>query len=262
MNGPANNDASLAFHDHFSRKAGDYARCRPTYPSSLFDFLASVAPGRRLAWDCGTGNGQAARELAARFDHVVATDASAEQLAHAVAHERIDYRVERAEDVSLRSGTVDLLTVATAVHWFDLEEFYSAVRRIVVPGGIIAVWTYHQSLIEPAIDTIMAGYHRHVLGGYWSERIRHQDARYRTLPFPFEEIRAPSFEAVAEWNLPRIVGFLESWSAAQRYEQEHDVSPVTAILPDLARAWGDPAATRTVRWPLYLRVGRVNMGVG
>ena len=69
--------------DHFSAHAQNYARFRPTYPTELFAWLASQSPGHRLAWDCGTGNGQAALGLADHFVHVHATDLSPQQLAQA-----------------------------------------------------------------------------------------------------------------------------------------------------------------------------------
>lgn len=123
----------MSFRDHFSQLAHDYARYRPQYPADLFEYLASLAPARRLAWDCGAGNGQAALQLAQYFDRVYATDASPEQIDHAYQHEKIEYRVEQAERASLASGSVDLVTVAVAVHWFDLDVFYQEVRRVLKP---------------------------------------------------------------------------------------------------------------------------------
>src|SRR5512142_92857 len=158
------------FEDHFSSYARDYARYRPQYPPELFAYLASISPGRHLAWDCGTGNGQAAWELAKHFDRVYATDASADQIAQALPHERIEYRVERAENVSLADASVDLVTVAIAVHWFDLELFYQVVRRVARPGGLLAVWMYHVPVIDPAIDPILEHYYTDILTGYWPER--------------------------------------------------------------------------------------------
>lgn len=245
------------FEDHFSKHAGEYARYRPHYPSALFTYLASAAPGLRLAWDCATGNGQAARELVRHFDRVVATDASSEQTARALPHERIDYRVERAEEPSLKSGSVDLVTVGIAVHWFDLQRFYEAVRRVAVAGGILAVWTYHLPVIELSIDRIVTRYYAEVLAGYWPERIRYLDERYRTLPFPFDELEPPRFEIRADWDLEELAGFLDSWSATRRYQAEHRRHPLRLIWPQLEGEWGEPGRRRTIRWPLYLRVGRV-----
>jgi ubiquinone/menaquinone biosynthesis C-methylase UbiE len=246
-----------SFQDYFSKQAVEYARYRPHYPGELFAYLASVSPGHQLAWDCGTGNGQAAHELVKHFNRVVATDASSDQLAQAIAHERIEYRNERAEDVSLESHSVDLVTVAIAVHWFALEQFYQAVRRVLVPNGVIAVWTYHLPVIEPAIDRVLLHYYRDTLAGYWPEQMRYLDERYRTLPFPFDPLQPPEFSIQADWDLAHIVGFLDSWSATRKYQQERGQHPINLIWPELREAWGEPGRLRSIRWPLYLKVGRV-----
>jgi SAM-dependent methyltransferase len=245
------------FQDHFSKQAGEYALYRPQYPGELFGYLASISPGHQLAWDCGTGSGQAARELVRHFKRVVATDASANQLAQAYNHERIDYRIERVEDASLENHTVDLVTVGIAVHWFDLEVFYEAVRRILVPDGILAVWTYHLPVVKPDIDRVLAHYYHNVLAGFWPQQIRYVEERYQTLPFPFETFQPPAFAMQADWNLEQIVGFLESWSATQKYQQARNQHPVSIIWSDLSTAWGKPSQRRTIRWSLYLKVGRV-----
>ncbi len=246
-----------SFEDHFSKQAGEYAQYRPQYPGELFVYLASISPSRQLAWDCGTGNGQAARELARHFNRVIATDASSDQIAQAVPHERIDYRVERAEEVSLETGSVDLVTVAIAVHWFDLETFYQAVRRVGRPDGILAVWMYHLPVIDPSIDPILKHYYANVLAGYWPERFHFLAERYQTLPFPFEELKPPEFEIQANWELGQVVGFLDSWSATRRYQKERGQHPVSIIWQGLSEIWGEPGRRRTIRWPLYLRVGRI-----
>ena len=245
------------FEDHFSNIAHQYATYRPQYPDELFDYLASISPGRQLAWDCGTGNGQAAQELAKHFNRVIATDASPDQIAQAIPHERIDYRVERVEEVRIEDGSVGLVTVATAVHWFDLEPFYQVVRRVGRPDGIIAVWMYYLPVIDPSIDRIVEHYYGDVLAGYWPERFHYMAERYQTLPFPFDELNPPEFEMQAEWELGRLVGFLDSWSATRRYQKDRGQNPINIIWRDLSELWGEPGQRRTIRWPLYLRVGRV-----
>jgi SAM-dependent methyltransferase len=245
------------FEDHFSKQAREYARYRPQYPGELFDYLASISPDRQLAWDCGTGSGQAAQELARHFQHVIATDASADQIAQAVAHERIEYRVERAEDVSIETSSVDLITVAIAVHWFDFEPFYREVRRVAKPDAILAVWTYHLPEIETSIDQIVNHYYTNVLADYWPERVRFLENRYRTLPFPFEELKPPKFEIQANWDQEQLAGFLSSWSATQRYQNERGQHPLNLIWQDLSATWGEPGRRRVIRWPLHLRVGRI-----
>jgi SAM-dependent methyltransferase len=245
-----------AFRDHFSQLARAYAQYRPQYPADLFEFLAAAAPERELAWDCGTGNGQAALGLAAHFHRVLATDASPEQVAHAAAHPRVEYRVEPAEHTSLADGTCDLVTVAVAVHWFHFDAFYREVRRVLRHEGVLAVWTYHLPAIGPGVDQAVQKYYGDVLGGYWPEQIRFIDERYQTLPFPFDELTPPAFSMRAEWSLEQFAGFLATWSAAQRYQDKQGHHPLERVWPALADGWGEAGQRRTVTWPLHLRVGR------
>src|SRR5215475_11590766 len=128
--------SAMGFKDHFSRQAANYAKFRPRYRRELFDYLASIAPGRELAWDCGTGNGQAAVGLASVFDRVIATDASKKQIANAEPHNRVEYHVAPAENSGIPSGTIDLIMVAQALHWFDLDRFYGQAGRVLKPDGI------------------------------------------------------------------------------------------------------------------------------
>ncbi|HEX6386746.1 MAG TPA: class I SAM-dependent methyltransferase [Anaerolineae bacterium] len=246
----------MNFADHFSQLAQNYSRYRPHYPAALFEYLATIAPGRDLAWDCGTGNGQAALQLVKYFDRVVATDASSEQINQAFLHDRITYRIEKAEEVSLVSGIVDLVTVAVAVHWFALDAFYQEVRRVLKPDGVLAVWTYHLPLIGAEIDQHLRFYYSEVLGDYWPARFHYVDEKYQTLPFPFQEVEAPEFVMRAEWDLNELVGFLSSWSATRKYSEQKGSHPLEVIWPALKEAWGDANLKREIRWPLYVRIGR------
>ncbi len=246
-----------AFEDHFSSRAETYVRHRPTYPKELFSYLTSIAPDRRLAWDCGTGNGQAALGLADHFDRIIATDASLEQLARAQTHKRIEYRVARAEDAGLASGSAALVTVAVAVHWFDLEKFYAEVRRVLTGRGVVAVWCYSLPVIEPRIDAIIERYCYETLAEYWPDRFHYVNEQYRTLPFPFEELTAPRFTMETSWDLSDVLGFLYSWSGTVNYEKRKGYCPTDLIRPQLTRAWGN-TNERLLSWRLFLRVGRVH----
>ncbi|HET9907886.1 MAG TPA: class I SAM-dependent methyltransferase [Anaerolineales bacterium] len=244
------------FEDHFSKQAETYAQYRPQYPDEIYAYLASVSPGLSLAWDCGTGNGQAAIGLAKHFDKVHATDASAEQISRAYQKEKVEYRVEPAEHVSLNDSSTDLVTVAVAIHWFNFDEFYREVKRVLKPNGVIAAWTYNVTEITPEIDQLTEEYYKGILDGYWPERIRYLEEKYETLPFPFEEIVRPAFVMEIHWNLIQLAGFFNSWSATQRYKADKGQHPLEIIWPKLTAAWGDENEPRLIRWPLHFRVGR------
>lgn len=246
----------MKFEDHFSNHAETYAQYRPVYPAELYAYLAQQTSGHDLAWDCATGSGQAAKGLVYHFDRVIATDASAEQVSRAAPHVRITYRVEPAESTSLASGSVDLITVATAVHWFDFDRFYQEARRVLKPGGVIAVWTYHSPRINPRMEALLDRLELEILAPYWPERIRYLREHYQTLPFPFDELSPPPFTMQAKWTLDQLLGFLNTWSAVRRYEAERGVHPFKAIWEELLAAWGDEGQARVIRWPLHLRVGR------
>ena len=244
----------MTFKDHSSRQAADYAKFRPRYPEELFDYLASIAPGRQLAWDCGTGNGQASVGLATVFDRVIATDASEKQISNAQPHKRVEYRVAPAENCDIASGKVALIMVALALHWFDLDLFYAEARRVLKPNGVLAVSAYNLLHINPAIDQIVNRYYFEVVGPFWPPE-RKLVEQFADLPFPFHEIDPPEFEMTAQWNLEHLVGYLRSWSATQRFIAANKRDPLEAIADDLRAAWGDPGQMRKVVWPLILRVG-------
>lgn len=243
------------FKDHFSGHAASYAAARPDYPPDLFDWLAEQAPARTLAWDCATGNGQAARALAEHFERVIATDASAEQIAQAVPQPHVEYRIATAESPGLDPNSADLVTVAQAVHWFDRPRFYEAARRILRPGGLIAVWSYGLFTIDPALDGIVNRFYDGVMGPYWPPERKLVDARYATLDFPFEEVAAPAFVMERDWTLDQVLAYLRTWSAVQRYRHDEGRDPVSLISGAFTRQWGD-APRRRVCWPLYVRAGR------
>lgn len=245
------------FKDHFSAQATAYARYRPHYPPQLFAWLASQAPGRTLAWDCGTGNGQAALGLAAHFCRVIATDASAHQLARATAHPRIDYRQAVAEASGLAAASADLVTVAQALHWFDLDRFYAEVRRVLKPGGLIAVWTYTLLDAGSGIDALLDDFYRNVVGPYWPPERRMVDDRYRSLPFPFTPVAAPAFELRSEWTRDDLLGYLGTWSATRACARATGRDPCIDFEQRLRPLWPRAEMKKTLRWPLHLRVGRL-----
>ena len=244
------------FADHFSRVAGAYASYRPQYPPSLFSYLAGLAPGRALAWDCAAGSGQATMSLVPHFDQIVATDASAAQIAAAPAHPKVTYRAALAENSGIPDVSVDLVTVAQAAHWLDLPRFNEEVRRVLVPNGIIAIWGYNLHRVgDGEIDRAIDHFHADVVGPCWPPERALLEAGYRTIPFPFAEVSPPAFEMTAQWTLPQLLGYLRTWSAVDRYRAAKGVDPVTALEARIARSWGDAQRQRRITWPVALRVG-------
>jgi SAM-dependent methyltransferase len=245
------------FKDHFSGHATLYRDARPLPPADWFAWLAGQAPDTTLAWDAGCGNGQASLGLAAHFERVVATDPSTTQIAQASAHPAIDYRVEPAEHSSLAAGSVSLVSVSQALHWFDLDAFHAQVRRVAKRGALLAVSAYGNCSVDRTVDAVEWKLYADTLGGDWPPERALVDSGYQGLAFPFEPVSAPSFAMHAEWNLAQFLAYLRSWSATQRHLKRTGIDPVEAATPALADAWGEPGRVRTVRWPFFTRVGRL-----
>ena len=257
----------MAFADHFSTQSNAYAAFRPSYPDALGQYLAALIPtpgnpAPTQVWDCATGSGQAATMLARHFDRVVATDASAAQIEKAEAADRVEYGVAPADASGLPAQSCDVVTVAQAAHWIDLPPFYSEVRRVLKPGGVIAVWCYAllQSGHEP-LDVALLHLQSVRVGPYWPSGRELVEDHYQSLDFPFELIEAPSFEMTKHWTQADLMGFLGSWSAVARCRQAEGTDPLVPFAEELKRVWRTDAERVTMRWPLYLRVGRVTGGL-
>jgi SAM-dependent methyltransferase len=248
----------MQFKDYFSAQSDEYARRRPHYPPALFEYLNLVVEAHDLTWDCGTGNGQAAAGLAPYFDQVIATDPSADQIRNAFQHPKVTYRQASAEDSGVAAASVDLVTVAQALHWFDIPRFFEEARRALKRGGVVAVWAYTLCKITPDIDRILDDfyYNYNVVGPYWPTERRLVDAQYKTIAFPFDEFEAPPFSIDVDWDLNDLLGYIRTWSALRRYLDAHGTDPTELILGPLSAAWGDPQQQRHVNFPIRMRIGR------
>lgn len=245
--------------DHFSGVAAGYAAFRPQYPRALFEFLATIAPRRGRVWDCGTGTGQAAVDLAEWFDEVIATDVSAAQIAQAPPNSRIEWLVSAAESTPIRPASIDLVTVAQALHWFDHPRFYDEVRRVAAPGAAIAAWTYGSPRMAGEVGEALRRFSSETVGPYWPPERRHVDAGYRTIPFPFPEIAAPALNLVEHWSRAQLAGYLRTWSATTRYVAKRGHDPVEQFEHDLETWWPDQTEQRPIEWPLIVIAGRVDV---
>ncbi|WP_297485946.1 class I SAM-dependent methyltransferase [Ferrovum sp.] len=247
---------SKGFRDHFSSVSSDYVKNRPTYPLDLFEWLAGQCMSRDLAWDCGTGNGQAATGLARYFDRVLATDASTSQIAQAIHHPKIEYRVSPAESCCLDNRSADLVVIAQALHWFDLDHFYTEVTRGLKPGGLVAAWSYGVLMVEgEEVNAMVQRFYHNELGPYWPPERRHVETGYRDLAFPFTRIPAPSFAMSASWTLEQLLGYFRSWSATAYFIEDKGFDPVSNLELHLRDYWKDVDQRRAIEWPLAILVG-------
>ena len=244
------------FKDHFSGAASGYAAHRPSYPLAVAEALATRSPNRDSAWDAGCGSGQLSTVLGELFERVVATDASAAQIAAAIPHRRVRYAVSPAEQSDLLDHSVDCAVAAQAAHWFDLEGYYREVRRVLRPRGLVALVTYSLMNITPEVDGVVYRFYRETLEGYWPPERRLVEEGYRSVPFPFAEVDPPALNLEQRWNLGQVAGYIGTWSAVQALRKAGKGGELDQLFVGLEQAWGDPTTVREVHWPLTLKLGR------
>ena len=240
--------------DHFSNQAELYALYRPNYPQELYDYINNKLEIKDLAWDVATGNGQIAFELAKSFKQVFATDISEKQLEQAVQVNNITYSLESAEKCSLPNSSCDLVIVGQAIHWFDFYQFYEEVKRVLKPNGLIILVGYGFHYIDEDIDPISNHFYRNILDGYWEPERRYIDEAYENIPFPFAEIEKPSIKIELPYNLEQYIGYLNTWSATQKFIRVNRSNPVDLIRKKLDRVWKNDES-KTVKFPVLMKVG-------
>ncbi|AQG79864.1 class I SAM-dependent methyltransferase [Spirosoma montaniterrae] len=241
--------------DRFSGHADLYAQYRIDYPADLYEYVLSFVRERHTAWDCATGNGQVASALADLFAQVEATDISDTQLDRAVQRPNIRYQVSPAEKTPFDDHLFDLITVAQALHWFNLPAFHEEVRRVAKPGAVLAEWGYGLVKIGDDLDPLLLDFYRNRIGPYWDPQRKYIDDAYTTLPFPFADAQRQTFTAYRNWTVERFLNYLRTWSAVRQYMHENGHDPVTALGETLEPLWGN--AEREVRFPIFMRIGYV-----
>lgn len=239
--------------DRFSGHADLYQQYRIDYPAELYNYLLSFVTHRQRAWDCATGNGQVAAELANFFAEVEGTDISQNQLSKAVQRPNIRYHLCPAEHTPFPDQHFDLVTVAQALHWFDVDAFHLEVRRVTKPDGIIAEWMYGLASVNDTIDPLIQDFYRNRVGPYWDPQRRHIDDNYSRLAFPFSDVQQHSFTIHRHWTAGRFLNYLRTWSSVQNYIRQHEQDPVDYLTEDFTEQWGDEE--KDVRFPVTLRLG-------
>lgn len=241
----------------FSNHSETYARYRPTYPQELFDYIFQFVEKKKHAWDCATGNGQAASVLADHFEKVEASDISEAQISHAVQKPNIQYHVCPAEQTPFADNSFDLITVATAYHWLNWKKFYEEATSVGKPNCVVAVWSYNIfSTEEERVNKIIDRFYKRITHPYWDYERKYVDDSYTTVEFDFDPLPAKDFEIRLNWNKEHFIGYLESWSAVQKFIQQNNSSPIDLIRKDLDTVWNDEE-TKPIHFPLFLRIGRI-----
>lgn len=248
---------STGFQDHFSQDSASYRDFRPRYPEEMFSYLAGLTSGHGAAWDCATGSGQAAVDLGNHFERVYASDASTGQLREAQPRANVRYVAALAERAPFSGKSMDLILVAQALHWLDLEPFYREAHRILKPTGVFAACSYNLLRVDSSVDPLLDELYSDVLGPFWPPQRRLVEDGYRSLAFPFTELETPPFTLEQRWSFSRLAGYLGTWSATRRFQATRGQDALADANPRLRRAWGPSERIRTVRWPLVLRVGRI-----
>lgn len=243
--------------EHF-RTAGDaYARYRPDYPHKLIQVLAELCPADGLALDVGCGTGQFSTLLAFYFEHVIATDVSEQQLAHASHHPRIEYRRESAERMSLPDHSVDLIVAAQSAHWFDLERFYREVRRVAHPGAVIALISYGVPYIEDSINAQLQQFYWRQMAPFWPAERHHVETGYAELPFPFSPVTTPDLFIRRNWTRDELAGYINTWSATRIAREAGQGEIIDRFIHQLGEHWPDPVSIKRISWPISIRAGRI-----
>lgn len=246
--------------DYFSTQSDAYRSFRPHYPTDLFQFLLTDLGARARVLDCATGNGQAATKLTTKDNMVIASDISLAQMSKAPEASGVHWVQASAERLPIPDNTIRLVTVAQALHWFEFDKFYPEVKRVLVPGGTIAAWTYSLLAIcdqfGAEVANVIRWFYRDVVGEYWPPERRWVDDEYRSIPFPFEELETPTFEINLTWDRSALLGYVSSWSAVQLYRQATAQDPMVLLESTLSKAWPDASSVKNIAWPLSLRVGK------
>ena len=243
--------------DLFSSQSDAYARFRPTYPEELIEYITSFCTEKETAWDCATGNGQAAALLSPYFKKVIATDISKGQIEKAIQKENIEYNVCSAETTQFKENTFDLITVAQAYHWLQWESFRNEAIRVCKNGAVIAVWMYNlPSTGDNAVDNLLKDFYTNIAGPYWDKERRFVDENYTTVSFDFEILPAKDFEIKTEWNREHFLGYLSSWSATKNFETANGYSPLNKIESPLKTLWKTDEI-KSISFPIILKLGRI-----
>jgi SAM-dependent methyltransferase len=242
--------------DTFARASDDYAAARPLYPDALFRWIRETCPGHGAAWDCATGNGQAAIGLARHFDRVEATDISPEQVGEAFPGTNIRYSAQPAERTDFPDSSFDLIAVAQALHWFDHDAFWPEVRRVARPGALFCAWGYAWFRGAAPVEDALLGPVARIVEPYWAPNNRLLWDGYVDVGFPWPRLDPPELRIELSWPLRDIAAYVRTWSAYKRAAEAGHGAALEDAVAGAERTLG--AGTRFDLWvPLTILAGFV-----
>ena len=244
--------------DLFSNQAALYAKYRPSYPTALIDHVLSFVGHKKTAWDCATGNGQAALLYADYFEKIFATDTSGKQIAQATSHPKIIYSTGEAEKTLFPDNSFDLITVAQAYHWFQFDDFFNEATRVGRNGCIIAVWGYGLAVAaDEKINELVKYFYFDVVGKYWDAERKYVDQKYETIPFGFKRLPSKEFKIDVEWDVEELLGYFNTWSSVQHFIKANGYNPVDRLADKIKFEWGDIQKKKLFSFPVFLLLGKV-----
>ena len=240
----------------FADKSDLYAASRSQYPRELFSFITDLVVQHNAAWDCATGNGQAAVGVAETFDLVQATDIRQQQITHSLTRNNIHYSVCCAEKTAFVDNQFDLVTVAQALHWFDFDKFWPEVNRVLKPDGVFCTFAYIWCEVSPVIDIAVEGYIKRIDAPYWASNNKLVWDSYKGVEFPFAQIGTPKFTLQNLWGFQLFMNYIHTWSATRRCIEVKGIEFFERAKLQIVREWGDPKEKRLVTSPLTVMAGR------
>lgn len=246
----------MEHHSLFSDKSDLYKQARPEYPNALFEYLSSLCPSNTLAWDSACGSGQATVGLAKHFKQVIATDISAPQLGNAIAQTNVQYRQALSECSGLEDHSVDLVCVAQALHWFDYDQFWPEVERVIKPDGVFTAFGYNFPSIDQSLDLLFEQQIMAEIQPYWASQNQLIWNHYRNVEIPFPAIDTPTFNMQMHWNLDEYFAFIHTFSATRRCMQAQGSGFFESAYEQAKALWGNTQQSKKVTFDFVLYVGR------
>lgn len=241
--------------ESFNHRSDEYAQARPRYPLEFYDFLLSLTRNHHRLWDCACGNGQVAIDMVEYFDELHATDISKNQLKNAFRHPKIKYASSSSESTLFPAEFFDMICVAQALHWFNLDKFFTETRRVLKPGGILAVFGYGFFTITDEIDRIIEETFYATIDDFWSEKNRLLMSGFKGVKFPFSKVDIPVFSMDQNWSLSALIDYLNTWSAVKRYNETTGRNITGQLQENLILVW-DLNELKTVKMELHSHIRR------